>query len=411
MENVKLIRSLRHRPFAYLWTGQAISRLGDSLYRVALAWWVLEKTHSATAMGTVLVFSSVPLLIFLLFGGVIVDRVDRIRLVLISDGLRGLAVTAIAVLALSGSLELWHIYLLSILFGIVDAFFQPAYTALVPEITPIETLPSANALTSLSGQITGVAGPALGALIVAAGSTSLAFVFDAASFFISAACLLPLLHVYRRQISPGSQSASPLKTIWEEMTEGFRLVASIPWLWVTISVAALANITLSGPLQVTLPFLIEKQLGSGVEALGLILSIFSVGSVVAALALGSLGRVHRRGLLAYGTWAVSGLLLVVIGLSAKLFEVALAALFIGAGMSIFALLWTHTLQEMVPGDKLGRVASLDMLGSYILLPVGYAIAGIASDRLGPGLVFVIGGVATALLAGLGFLHPGIRNLD
>jgi DHA3 family tetracycline resistance protein-like MFS transporter len=378
---------------------------------VALAWWVLEKTHSATAMGTVLVFSSVPLLIFLLFGGVIVDRVDRVRLVLISDVLRGIAVMTIASLALSDSLELWHIYLLSILFGIVDAFFQPAYTALVPEITPAEALPSANALTSLSGQITGIAGPALGAWIVAAGSTSLAFVFDAASFFISAACLLPLLRIPARQITPASQDPSPLKTIWREMTVGFRLVASIPWLWVTISVAALANITLLGPLQVTLPFLIEKQLGSGVEALGLIYSIFSVGSVAAALALGSLGRLHRRGLLAYGTWVLSGLLLVVIGLSTRLIEVALAAMIMGAGMSIFMLIWTHTLQEMIPGEKLGRVASLDMLGSYVLLPVGFAIAGVASDRLGPGLVFVIGGVATTLLAGLGFLSRGIRTLD
>ncbi|MDD5367707.1 MAG: MFS transporter [Anaerolineaceae bacterium] len=411
MENVKLLHALHHRPFAYLWTGQAISRLGDSLYRVALAWWVLEKTHSATAMGAVLVFSSVPMLVFLLFGGVIVDRVDRIRLVLISDLLRGAAVMIIAVLALSGYLEVWHIYLLSILFGLVDAFFQPAYTALVPEMAPTDALPSANALTSLSSQVTGIAGPALGALIVAAGSTSLAFVFDALSFLISAAFLLPLLRQPTRQIHPAIQDLSPLKTIGRDLGEGFRLVASIPWLWVTILVAALANITLLGPLQVTLPFLIQQKLSLGVEALGLVYSLFSVGSVVAALALGSLGRIHRRGLLVYGTWVLSGLLLVAIGLSTRIIEVAVLALIIGAGMSIFMLIWTHTLQVMVPGEKLGRVSSLDILGSYVLLPVGYAIAGIGSDRLGPGLVFIIGGVVTALLAGLGFLHPDIRNLD
>src|SRR5437763_4098374 len=117
-----LFASLKHRPFALLWSGQTISRLGDSLYRIALAWWVLQKTGSAVAMGTVLICAFTPMLLFLLLGGVAVDRLPRLRLMLASDLLRGGIVAAVALLAFADRLELWHIYLASLVFGFVDAF-------------------------------------------------------------------------------------------------------------------------------------------------------------------------------------------------------------------------------------------------------------------------------------------------
>jgi hypothetical protein len=146
-------RALRLRSFALLWSGQTISRLGDRFYQVALVWWVLEKTGSAVVMGTVLIFFEVPMLIFVLLGGALVDRWPRLPVMMLSDLLRGLAVGVMAALAYANLLQVWHIYIISLIFGIVDAFFQPAYHASVPEIVPLEHLPSANSLTSLSGEI------------------------------------------------------------------------------------------------------------------------------------------------------------------------------------------------------------------------------------------------------------------
>ena len=102
-----------------LWSCQTVSRLGDSLFRIALAWWVLEKTGSATAMATVLVFSSVPMLIFLLIGGVVTDRFPRLRIMVLSDLFSGLVLTVVTLLAFTGRLEVWHIYIASIIFGFV----------------------------------------------------------------------------------------------------------------------------------------------------------------------------------------------------------------------------------------------------------------------------------------------------
>src|SRR3990172_11651730 len=121
------LRALKNRAFALMWTGQTISRLGDNLYRIALAWWVLEKTGSAIAMGTVLVFSQIPMLLFLLIGGVMVDRLPRIRVMFIADILCGLTVAFVAVFSWLDILEIWHIYIASAIFGFVEAFFFPAY--------------------------------------------------------------------------------------------------------------------------------------------------------------------------------------------------------------------------------------------------------------------------------------------
>src|SRR3990172_11102073 len=188
------LRALKNRAFALMWTGQTISRLGDNLYRIALAWWVLEETGSAVAMGTVLVFSQVPMLLFLLIGGVVVDRLPRIRVLITSDILSGLAVTFVAAFSWLDILELWHVYLASLIFGFVEAFFFPAYQALIPTIASQDQLVSANSLDGLSQRVTGIIGPALGAALVAVGGTSIAFGLDGLSFFISALCVLPLLH-------------------------------------------------------------------------------------------------------------------------------------------------------------------------------------------------------------------------
>jgi MFS family permease len=404
---VNLTRSLHNRMFASLWFGQAISRLGDNLYRIALAWWVLEKTGSAAAMGAVLIFTTVPLLIFTLIGGVLVDRFPRPLVMLVSDVARGILVGAIAVLAMAGRLELWEVFLASLVFGFVDAFFLPAYTAIVPEVTAKEDLPSANSLTAISAEITGVAGPALGALIVGTGGTSLAFGLDAVSFGIAAMSLIPLIRIPARAVG----KSKGLGAIWGDLREGVRTVAASPWLWVTICIAALGNMNSAGVMGTSLPLLVKGSWGMDVNSLGAIYSAISIGSVGVALILGSRSRIRRRGPLAYTFWAIAGLMILSFGLHRSLALALPAAAILGGGIACFGLIWTNSLQEMVPGELLGRVSSVDILGSYTLLPVGYALAGWASDRFGAPSVFLVAGAMTTLLAILGLMHPGIRKMD
>lgn len=404
-----ILRALKRRAFLLVWGGQTLSRIGDFLYEVALAWWVLQKTGSATAMATVLIFAFAPMLLFLLLGGVAVDRLSRIRVMFWADMARGVAAGAVAILAGLDQLLLWQVYAASLIFGLMDAFFQPAYTAIIPEITTDEDLPSANSLTSLSIQLGRVGGPALGAALVSLGGSALAFGLNALTFLVAAGCLIPLWRLESAESVPPLSAPAP--GLWNEVREGWRTVRDNTWLWLTILLFAVINVMLSGPYSVSLPFLVKEAWQADVKVLGLFYAIFPIGYILGGLWLGRQTDIRRRVWLIYGGSAAAGAMLGLFGLPIPLPILALAALVNGAALEVGNLAWTTTLQEKVPRDRLGRVASLDALGSYALLPVGYGLAGWATDAWGAPLVFGIGGGVTALLSLLILWRvPGVRAL-
>lgn len=405
---MRLFSSLGRTDFALLFSGQTISRVGDHLYQVALAWWVLQKTGSAVQMGVVLIFTFAPMLLFLLIGGVAVDRYHRARVMLWSDIGRGAVVAVIAVLAYMGMLEVWHLYVGGVVFGVADAFFQPAFAAAVPEMVPRDDLNSANSITSLSVQIGRIAGPALGAGIIGIGGIPLAFAINSASFFASALCLVPLAIKPAAARLAGEGAGT---SVWADVRAGFGHVMALPWLWITIGVLAIINVTLAGPYSVSLPFLVKENLGRDVGTLGMIYAIFPIGYAVAAVWLGSLRRIRHRGWIIYLGLGVAGAMIGLIGLPIGMVGICVAAFINGACLEAAALCWMNALQEKIPPEMLGRVESIDALGSYALMPIGYAVAGAATDWWGAPAVFVVAGVTTTLVAIVLLLHPAVRRLD
>lgn len=408
--SVAVFRSLTNRRFALLWGGQSFSRVGDFMYQITLAWWVLEKTGSAAAMATVLLFSFAPMVLFVLIGGVTVDRFSRLRVMLASDLIRGAIVTAVGVLAFFDQLELWQVYSMSLLFGLVDAFFQPAYAAAIPEIVDEEDLPSANSLTSLSIQAGRIAGPPLGALLAGVGGTSFALLINGLTFFVAAAFLLPLLRPHSPAARPSSEETGA-DSIVQDLREGLGIVLGSPWLWISIAVFAMSNVTLGGPYSVTLPFLVKDHMGAEVGTLGLLHAVFAAGYILGGAWLGRKMRIRRRGPIVYGGLGVAGIMLFAFGLPVPIAFLLLAALINGAALEVANLAWINSLQELVPQEKLGRVSSIDSLGSFALVPLGYGIAGWATELFGPALVFALGGGTTAVTAALMLRHPAIRGLD
>jgi len=417
---MNVLRALRYRPFALLWSGQTISRLGDNLYHIALAWWVLEETGSAVAMGTVFVLGQVPMLIFLLVGGVVVDRLPRIRIMFGSDLLNGAVVAIIAALAWFDLLQIWHVYVGSIVFGFVEAFFFPAFAAVVPQITPAGLLTSANSLTGLSQRLTGIVGPVIGASLVAVGGTSLALGLDALSFLVSALFVLPILRatVEENAEPDAAEKAARSSTVrdllgqgFADLRQGWHAVFAVPWIWISIAFYGFVNITEASPRAVAMPFLIKDDLGADVGLYGLLGSADSLGFALGAIVLGQFARLRRRGWLLYGSTVVAGAILLPFAWKLAV-PVLIAGMFVhGVCFAVGGLIWTHSLQEMVPPKLLGRVSSIDALGSFVLLPIGFAAAGWATELLGAPTVFLIGGFGTMMLAVLPLLHPAIRNLD
>lgn len=401
-----IFRTFTHRSFVLLWSGQTVSRLGDSFYTIALAWWVLQKTGSATAMGGVLICSTLPMILCLLFGGIAVDRFPRIHLMLASDLLRGSVVVLISGLAFFQWLQLWHILVLSALFGVVDAFFYPAARAIVSDLVPTELLPAANSLGSLSTDGAMFIGPAIAALIIALGGTSLAFALDGLSFLISVACLGALPHVpVLRQ--PAEKDAG----VVQDISKGIMTVLHSPWLWVTLVIASVSTIFLVGPTEAALPLLVKQRFGEQVGFFALLTSLSALGSILAAFLLGQFKRLRRRGLLTYGSWLLASLALLAIGLPLPIVGMSVAFFIQGASFAVLGLAWVNSLQEFVPADLLGRVSSIDYLVSSALMPLGYGLAGIAADHLGASVVFVVGGAIAASVIALGLLHPAVRVVD
>jgi MFS family permease len=224
---------------------------------------------------------------------------------------------------------------------------------------------------------------------------------------ISAACLLPLLRGAR---SP-RDAAAPATSMLRDAREGIETVLQSPVLWITIAISAFTNITLAGPYSVAMPLLVKDHLAGDVGTLGLLYAVFPVGYLLGGVWIGRFSSIRQRGRIVYLGLILAGLTLALFGLPVPVLVLVAAALVNGAALEIHGQVWMNILQDVVPSERLGRVASIDSLGSFALLPLGFAIAGWATDQLGPAAIFTIGGGMTALIALVVLTHPAIRAFE
>ena len=392
----------RHPTFVRYFAGQAISQVGDFVFYVALPWQVLLLTGSAAALGEVFAVFFAAQIAFLLVGGIIVDRFPRRTLVVLSDALQGLLTAAVALLAFTGALGMAHLYVLGGLFGAAQAFAMPALSAFLPETVPARDLQDANSLFQGTRTVANVAGPALGAVLIAFAGTAGAFAFDAATFAVSAV----LLATVRRAASAPPPAVPKLRpSMIAQAREGWRYVARVPWLWITILLFALVNAAEAGPRNVVLPTFVAIGLGGGSTAIGLVLSTMALGSLVGYLMPGFLPPIRSRGLVAYAMTALFGASAALWGFAPS-FPIILALSFVhGLAVAVFSLMWQTALMEQVREDLRGRVFSLDELGSFVLMPFSLAVSGALAEAYGARIVFVVGGSVVMLCAAAGFFHP------
>jgi DHA3 family tetracycline resistance protein-like MFS transporter len=399
-----VLRPLGVRDFRLLWGGQMVSLLGDGIFTVALAWQVIHLSGSAAALSVVLLARSLPGLLLVPVSGVAADRLPRRTIMLAADVLRGLAVGMIAFLAASGTLQVWHLVVLSAVFGCGTAFFQPAAYSLYPDILTPELLLASNSINE-SGTVLArsLLGPALGGVLVAAFGTPWAFGADAISFAVSIATLLGVTVRTR----PGAGS----KRILQEAAEGFRYTRSVRWLWVSMVMTAFSNFFLAGPLAVALPVLVKDTLHGGPGALGVATAGIGVGGAVAMLTAGHLGMSRRPALLMYSAWAVSGLFQLGVGLSGHLWVATVFLAGLGCGLGLGNVIWFTLVQQRVARHMMGRVFSIDTMVSLGLLPLSYAVAGPVVEWIGAGPTMAVGGVVSLVLTGAALVVPGALDTD
>jgi MFS family permease len=408
---------LANRDFRLLFTGRCVSLLGDGAFLVAMAWQAYTLSDAPTALSLLGIAMTVPLISLLLVGGVVSDRHDRRRVMLLADGVRAALLVLMGALAVSGTLRLWQMMVIVAIYGAAQAFFDPASDAIVPELLAPEQLAQANALEQFVRPLAlRLAGPAVGGLLVGLFGPGAAFLADGATFVVSAVALWAMsTHVRAgsgpERVQATATHAPAIAMAGAEMREGWSYVRRHVWLWGTFASAGLAYLLFMGPAEVLLPFMVKHELGGSGVQLGLVLGAGGLGSVACAMAMGRSGLPQRSMTFIYVVWALATLAVAGYGLATAMWQLMVASLAFNLLETAGTIVWATMKQRHVPGHMLGRVSSLDWLISIGLLPVSLALTGPLSAVLGVRGTLIGAGLLGALATLGGLALPGMRAVD
>lgn len=395
-----VLAPLRHPAFRRAWLGQLANGVGDAMFVVALSLMVIQRQAAASSLGTVLGAQTLGYVLVLLFGGVFADRHRRSRVIIASDLLRAAAVSALILLGADAPLAALAACAFAV--GAGSAIYRPAYGALLPSLVPEEAIASGNALRSLTNRLAGVLGPAVGGLLVAAGGVSLTLGVDVATFVVSILTLVRLPDPF--EVTNVKESEGLVTAAWE----GVKIVLARPWIASVIAQGAVQMGFVVAPATILLPIVLKRL--DAEPAFGPLLAVEAVGAILGALA-GARVAPRRPGVIAMFALLLQGPQLVALGYSAPLPLLALGMALAGFGLSVFAVLWTSALQTRVPRTYVGRVLSLDALGTSAIEPLGLACAGWLVGALGFSTTSI---VAFAVLVGSVvsvIVVPGVRTFS
>ncbi|MET1051990.1 MAG: MFS transporter [Mycetocola sp.] len=391
---LKPFRLLQYRLLA---TALTLSLLGAGMWIVAVVWQVIALGGGPAELSLVATGNAIGMLVAVLFGGVLADRVPQRNILIVVEATKTLSIAATAVLALSGTLELWHLVVITLILGVADGFFYPAYSALLPSILPADDLLAANGVEGmLRPTIMQAAGPALASAAIAAFSPGLAFALVAGAQLLAVGGLALIRTTpVRREIG---EPQHPLRALTSDLREGFVYMWKTPWLLGTLVFACLLILVIMGPIEVLLPFAVRDQTGGGPAAFALVLAAFGIGGAIGSLVVASL-RLPRRYLTIMNLlWGAGCIPLFIIGYTSQLWVMVIALFIVGFTFSAATVIWGTLLQRRVPPALLGRVSSLDFFVSLALMPISMAVAGPVGEAIGLAPAFLAAGVIPVILA-------------
>jgi MFS family permease len=390
------------RAFRLLFAAQSISSLGDRLVPVALAFAVLNLTGSATSLGVVLAAQTVPLVLFVLVGGVWADRLPRRLVMATSDLVRAASQGACAVLLLTGTAHLWELAVLQAVYGTARAFFDPAAFSVVPQTVDTEQLQRANSLIALTGNVAAVVGPAVAGVIVAAAEPGWGLAFDSLTFLGSAACV--------RAMPPVVAGVRERATLLHELRHGWSAFRARRWLWITVACFTLYIGCAWAPWQVLGPQIAGMSLG-GPGAWAAIVVALGAGSIAGGvIALRARPRYPLR--LSFAIFVVvTPTMLALVAAHAPLPLILPVAVIDGSSGTMFNTFWFTAVQSDVPAGELARVLSWDYFGSVAILPLGQALSGPIAAAVGASATLYGAAALTVMLFGVGLAVPAVRNFS
>ncbi|MFD3416588.1 MFS transporter [Streptomyces decoyicus] len=389
------------RNYLLLTGATVIASLGSSGALIAAAFAVLAAGGSATDVGLVAAARTVPLVLFLLIGGAVADRLPRHRVMVAANALSCVSQGLFALLVLAGEPRLWQMALLAALGGTGQAFFAPASEGMVLASVSGEQAGRAFAVFRMGMNGANIGGTALGGALVAVVGPGWVLAIDSAAFALAGA-LRAFLDV------SGVPVRAPGGGVLRDLRDGWREVASRPWLWAVVVQFSIVNAVVAAAEAVYGPLVAEQHLG-GPGPWGLALAAFGAGTVVGALMM---TRVRPHRLLLTGALCVFPLALPSAALAVPLPAGGLSAVMFGTGIAIevFAVTWMTALHQEIPEEKFSRVSSYDWLGSLAVVPLATALAGPVQDLIGRTAALWGCSALIALLTAAVLCVPEVRRL-
>jgi MFS family permease len=394
-----------------------VSLFGDQFYLVALPWLALYLTGSSLALGSVLMVAATSRAIFQLFGGALSDRLSPRSLMLISNIIRAVVSSVLTTLVLLSVAELWHLYILAAIFGIVDALFFPAFMSIIPMVVLRENLHAGNAVLRGTSRFMGLVGPALAGAVISKMSLGAAFAIDASTFVFAALMLLPVKQGKRISATAegdkgAEKEAGRKEGLLTSIVEGLRYAWQHRLIRALLLFVSAFEFCYAGIGGVGLPALAKNRFVTegGASALGWMLSAFGGGMLIGMLLAGSIKLTRQRGKVLIGLLFMTGCGFIMLGLVSNVVGAGLVLAFTGVGGGLSNILLMAWIQESTEPRMLGRVMGLFMLGVSLLEPLSFAIAGVMAD-LNLTLLFVGSGVISLIVVVMSLASSTLRTSD
>lgn len=394
--------SLRNRNYRLYWFGQMISLMGDSMQTIGLAWLVLTLTHSAWQLGLVSALQFVPTLLFSLFGGIFADRWPKRRVLLVTQSMDMSLAFLLFALSATGAIQIWHIYVVALLFGLTNSLSQPTSSAFVVELVGRDDLSNAVALNASRMNLARIVGPGLGGIIIAATSVTVLFLLNALSFLaVLVGLALIDTHTLYAQAQQHHTSTGERQSVWQSLREGMAYVWKTPAIVLLLVVVGLV-LLFGENLHVVLPVFATDVLHVGAPGFGFLSAAMSIGALLASLwlAWSHLRPTIRRVLLS--TLAFAGLEAIFAVSHLYLVSLLLVAS-IGATTAIFGTLSATILQTLAPDHLRGRVTSVYVLFFTGSLPLGSLLTGWLLSVRGPSIGLFICAALCLPVVGAGWI--------
>ncbi len=392
-----------HRNYRLFWSGQTLSLTGTWMQTMAQGWLALQLSNSAFVVGLVGAVGSLPILLLSLSAGELVDRSDKLRLVILAQSLMLVEAAALWALVWTGHVTVGWLLALSAANGLFSAFEIPARQAMMVDLVGRDDLPDAIALNSSGFNVARILGPSLGAAVIASLGIAWCFALNAASYLAVLGGLL-LIRV------PRVERARPTRPAWHGVLEGVRYMVSTREVRVVMGLVAAPSM-LCVPYLTLMPVFARDHLGAGAGTYGALLAAVGVGGLIGALSMAATGRRLRRGrVLAAANFGFPALLLAFSLVRTELVALPLL-LVVGFAMILGGALANAILQELVPDAMRGRLMSAYSFVVVGLAAVGNLAAGRLAASVGAGPTVAVGAALTLLYTAWVYrAHPDLAQL-